>query len=285
MTTYQQLTSRARQRLAFLEDRASAATVLTHNAISRERDLNRSLGERPEGDPDDSRRDELAAVEARRQAAQAEASAAEQLLARCRSWLDKVPPHLTLGDIEFPSARLKRGETHDDVVWRIRDQITKLQAERARVEAAPLPRAHQEAEIRAAVGDLAERGKLTLGFDRKTGRATIDYTIPSAFAVGAQHSLVLAALVDPNGLADHLIGRLPEAGDGAMAPSTRLLKLGEIDEKIEDLALVEEAHIDAGGGTVPRRADCDPRVVLGLRIGKLPKLPKLPARAEEAEAA
>lgn len=267
MTDPVSLSPRARQRLAYFQDRADASALLASNAVARLKALDESLAMRPADGPDDHRPAERDAIEARRAANQCAYDEASMIVAVCERWLAHVRPGLNVVDVDFPPPTTKRGESIDSAVNRVRVEIAALFEERAVIERAPLPREHAAAEIRAAVNDLRSRGSLRAQHDRDTGRATISYNGPPDTSA-PQHALILGAIIGGEAMGDYLAYQLPEKDPaGALHPSERQNRLAEIDQKIERAELLEEAYVLESGETIPRRAGIPGNILLGVRSG------------------
>jgi hypothetical protein len=174
--------------------------------------------------------------------------------------------------------RLRKGESHANCVDRLRVDLAKLAAERARVEAAPLPLQEALPLALAQLDELAERGKpnvwplLEVGSAIQLATTPMRVDITGAVALpsdnhghqltgmGHGESIDAAGLLCwlfRNQMAKRIEAELREccADSEPLSREDRAKRLAEID--VERLALEREevACIEADGWRIPMRSD------------------------------
>ncbi len=150
----------------------------------------------------------------------------------------------------------------------IRAEISELDAEAARITKAPQPADEARAMIKASVARLAAGGVPILFND------AVQW--PGKFAEGQVHasddSLAVLCWLFPD-VVEAKLATLIGARPGAMAASEKQAARGQIETDRLELGRAEEAvitGIEATGLEVDRRADADPRAVLGIE-GQAPR--------------
>jgi hypothetical protein len=260
------MTQRARERLAILQDSSDAAEAVAANSRMRVKALRESIGLNPLGEVD-PRREELAVLESRQREALGKAADVGAVLSRIRGYLDAHADH-EFADVKTSDPKLKRGETHSDVVDSIRHQIANLVMQRRATQQAPVTREHQELAVRAAVVALSSRAQVSVVGESAEVRFSLRPEVAQPIGKPLIPDWIIGlSWLDPERLAERLIANLPAERKGALNPVERDQKLRDLAEQIDALELLEEAHLQQCD--VPRRPDASPAAVLGIRpVGK-----------------
>jgi hypothetical protein len=218
--------------------------------------------------------EELRAREERREAASIEQQAAGAVVQKLEDWLRKHNSRVAF--VPFDAAatpELRKGESVQDAVARVRGEVAALRAERERIASAPLPSSEVKAAARAEVERMAEAAvpRVAHGF---VGRPII-WPKASRHTHTGEHDT--AEFFDARALVfwahkDAILARLnaeiDAAADDGAAVSTERRKAEAVRLSAAILAAEreEEALIEAAppGLLIQRRPDHDPRAILGL---------------------
>ena len=155
-----------------------------------------------------------------------------------------------------------------------RDRIAATKTQRQAVADAPRARAESRSDIDAQCLRWAQEGAERIG--HKVGMVAFGSRIDDLFRVRPVNDLVdlgpvLAHLLTPERLAAILAQHLERHADGPTA-AERVAQVAQMDRDLFDLECAEEAHIEqleATGLSISRRADADPRAVLGLPFDRV----------------
>lgn len=219
----------------------------------------------------------------------ARAQSAAALVMNVESWLRNGRPSGTVlveaTEIETKSI-IRRGETAGSALERLRHRLRELDADRHRVESAPLPSALAKVKMRGEIAQLAERGAPDVGALVEVGHAiswpmTVQ-RLGLAAVVGKSGDRIVGDAMDEvtDTMAlvawlhrDALVARL-EAEIDAIADDSAALSPEDRERKLAEIAqdrLVTERHeaalvrgMQGDGLPVEHRADADPRAVLGV---------------------
>ncbi|WP_036282570.1 hypothetical protein [Methylocystis sp. ATCC 49242] len=180
------------------------------------------------------------------------------------------------------AATLGKGETHQQAVARVRKQLEKLREDAQAIEDAPYHSSHAKKLAREKIEALAERGRPNVLVSIEAGR---DFEFASkiegggAVAIaGEMHALPFNRAVDIEATfawlhRDALIAAIEREIDensddaSALSDETRQKKSLQIRAQILETERQEEAIVcmaAESGLVIARRADADPRAVLGL---------------------
>ncbi|WP_136626025.1 hypothetical protein [Bradyrhizobium macuxiense] len=175
---------------------------------------------------------------------------------------------------------LKKGETVIDALERLRRRARELQADLARVRAAPWPSGLAKERMRKQIDQLAEAGRPiahhAIDHGEDIAFATTTYQVPIAnvdpSAIGfaeVRDALALVAWLHRDTLTAALDREIDEVADDKAALTREQRQKAEaqiladvLATEREECALIEAAQDD--GITIDYRVDCDPRAVLGI---------------------
>ncbi|MER8744191.1 hypothetical protein NKH54_14015 [Mesorhizobium sp. M1004] len=206
------------------------------------------------------------------------------LVDRLERYLKDIPGRIELAEPVKPSTA--KGDKLLAEIKASRSTISKLKADRRDIETAPLPSSDAKAFAKAWVAAQAATAKPRLYGILDGGRSEIQFPTQSiqveatvvldsggfgmargpAFAVDA---VALQCWMNPDAMIAALERdiSLIANDDRALDGATRAYKINEIDEQLLATERTEEALVDAALAEhlpVERRADVDPRAVLGL---------------------
>jgi hypothetical protein len=165
--------------------------------------------------------------------------------------------------------KLKASETAVAALAMTRAQIAGVQADMATVRKAPLRRSSQQEAIRAYLARLEQQVRPQVSFDAR-GAARVLWT--EDMIAGKDDLLgLLSFVLGPDALLAAFTRELEQEAErsDAVTPLEREKRLGELSAQLFGLEQLEEGLVlraQADGSDVLRRADADPRVVLGLTI-------------------
>lgn len=156
----------------------------------------------------------------------------------------------------------------------LRDRIAAKKAQRKAIADAPRARAESRADIDAQCLRWAAAGAERIGYH--AGMVAFGSPIYDLFVTRVDKDLVdlgpvLAHVLTPERLAPILAQHLERHADGPTA-AERAAQIAQIDRELFDLECEEEAHLEqleATGLSISRRADADPRAVLGLPFDRV----------------
>lgn len=165
-------------------------------------------------------------------------------------------------------AALKKGENEVDALYRVRDEITDINADISEVKSTPLPSAEAKQKVRDHIAGMIEAGRIDVsGTLRRSGGGVqwpTSYSNPNQIETQS----VLAFICS-----DQIIAKLEKEVD-LLADDERALtheqcetKLKALHAKRLELERDEEELLRAAaakGFAVTRRPDADVRAVLGL---------------------
>lgn len=185
-----------------------------------------------------------------------------------RHWITKIGASRQTEDIKLPKVKLAKGETHVEVINRVRDDIAKTLKERLDVQQAGLPLEEMKAQVRKFVSEQARKGRPRVlashdGFQ-------VQFDDGRGFTPGGDWGAILCWLVEERMTEelDAIIEAMP-APALALTPSEKAERLSTIKGKLLELERQEEAIIEAAendGQDIPRRPNADPRAILGVTI-------------------
>lgn len=185
------------------------------------------------------------------------------VLGSLRLYREKMA-NVELEDAPRITPRLKGNETLADAVKRIRDEIAKLAAERAKVTHAFLPMAELKAQASAYVNNLAKTVRVRIKTE-PTFEAFLE-SDSGGFSI-ARWLAWIAPDVLKERLYEELESQIPDDALILTGPE-RKTRLSEIKTRLDRLNREEEALImraQESGLEILRRADADPAAVLGVR--------------------
>ncbi|ODS03788.1 hypothetical protein AUC71_07740 [Methyloceanibacter marginalis] len=261
----------ALEKMRALEQAASDADALVASSTSSLRAL---LSERHDPATDEARFEELDAEikagEVRQQRRMARRNATKQLAIQIRAWLTGLPRNVELRLV--PPMKVE-DEDLGDVAGGLEDlrrDLKRLQTELREVRTAPKTTDELKAEAKAFVDGLAKAGAPVMdGGVPRFGQPTADYGTD----VTQQKILGLIAWLAPDRLLARIEGEI-DAGagqDGALASDERQRRVAELERKIAEIELCEEAYVSAGierGLDVQRRVHASPAAVLSVQVVK-----------------
>ncbi|MER9257769.1 hypothetical protein [Mesorhizobium sp. M0619] len=272
--------------------------ALDRGELQREEDLPNGVVRRGPDDPrlaEAKAKLDIALEELERVRGQYEARATvwrshAALVDRLERYLKDIPGRIEVAEPVKPSTA--KGDKLLAEIKASRSTISKLKADRRDVETAPLPSSDAKAFAKAWVAAQAATAKPRLYGILDGGRNEIEFpnkmitvettvVMPDAHGIARGH----ASAVDPVALQcwlnpDAMIAALNRdigaiaADDRALDKATRAYKINEIDGQLLAKERTEEALVDAALAEhlpVERRADVDPRALLGL-ADDLPEL-------------
>jgi hypothetical protein len=265
-----ELPARVRDKLLALRDAEQQALTLTTMTQRALAELDRLLGNSPDGDRAQSTRREIARLTALQPDQQARYRALADLHAKIARYLSLLPASAQITD-EKTKIKLKEGETHLRAVQRLRAEIMKLIGERSKVERAVPTNKEAKAAAKEFVQELAKRyppsltvehGKFVVQF----GRGVIGERDPTPMEV--------MAWLDPDLLQarfEQMINDREPSGT-QMSAGERKKRLTEIKLELLELERRECAHIDAAkadeNAVIEYRLATDPRAILGLVVSE-----------------
>lgn len=255
--------------------------------------------EHPEPAEREKAKEILAALDRKRQTAEAaaevldraratarEAEAAWQevggLLSRLANFVLDLSAGTVLTPVNVTAPKLRKGELPIDAVTHMRDEIAEMQAEAERIELAPVTADEARERAKAWVEQMAACAVQDVdAFYRPTPGPVVLSTRqievrkvggghplvgsipdPIALAVAANHETFLARLLaEIDAVNDDPQDQIPLADRPGM--------LAELTAKLETAERAEEAIITAAaeaGTVIPRRSDARPEVVLGVEV-------------------
>jgi len=161
-----------------------------------------------------------------------------------------------VGMIDAPAVTNPKGATIETV----RATVTGLKRDLAQTRAAPLTAEELKAAAAKWVAAKAVEGRPAI--DARTGEIMFPQTGVSPLA--------LAAWMEPATIMAALARDIDASTDGrAMTAKDRAAKVRGLEAALSEAERVEEALIEAAGGTIPRRRDADPAAILGVVVGKV----------------
>jgi hypothetical protein len=216
---------------------------------------------------------DLAVVDAERGRRADALAEAERLLSPVANWFAQLTaygPAITgpiFEDAVLPPPALKRGETLEAALERLRGDLFETRAELFRLRGAPLPAADIKARLTAEVDRMMRQPQLDIG----NGKVKVQWPDVSEFALHPGNGSVSGMLIwlFRDIILERLTGGIDDAvPDGAGIPLTErgpreaalLIQILRIERQEE--ALVEQ--ILAAGRAVMRRRDVDPMALLGI---------------------
>jgi hypothetical protein len=159
----ERLPPQARERLLLLDGVAQDALAASQGAQARLNEITRRAGGRGQdasADPNVPRLGRI--VEGARQQYETLFSLAGAIL----SWLRTLPVGAALEAVAAEAPGRTEGESFEQAIGRTRNDLGLLAAERARVAAAPQPKAALKAQVRPFVADLIYRAEPRLRLER-----------------------------------------------------------------------------------------------------------------------
>jgi hypothetical protein len=258
----------ARTKLLALQGQANDATDAALSAQRRIEDLKRGLSYSEEPPPDaGSIEHEIARLQAVRQVQSNRQRALASLCANIGNWM-LAQPRTAEFEVASASAAPQEGETVSEAIARVRHRIEETKATLRRTENAPMPNSDIKALVPRYVAELAERArpKITAG----GGSLAVAFGEAKGFAFSRHDVTALLAWRDPAGMIASLeaeIDALPEP-DFVLPATEKAKRLEEGQRALLQLERSEEALIGRAsveGIDVLRRANADPRAVLGIR--------------------
>lgn len=230
----------------------------------------------------------LAELKVRAEAASATRNTLGRLLRAIDAGLAALPPEVRIKDAAPVTPELRRGESLPAAVERMRKELEKALALRAKVAAAPLVFAEARELVQKQLAALAERGKPDLF-------GTIEAGLPVGWAQSPVVVSLQGGFAMPNGDAPgHVIAgngraevldaaallcwlfqgqiakRLEEdlrqscEGNEGLSSSDRARKLLEIDQQILQLEREEAELVEQSDGTILPRETCDWRALVAV---------------------
>jgi hypothetical protein len=225
---------------------------------------------------------EVARLVAEREARAGKSGGTVALVNRIENYIGDLPARATVEPFTGPLPSRKSSEAPTAVIARCRAEIEKLKARIGEVQAAPRPANEVMERLLAEIDTLAERGEPDIeplfegsgGIEwpsipvdilaRSIDGAPITAHGSSFDALGFLAWLFKPALVK----AVTAAAERAHGDDGNAIPTAQRPKmLGQLRASLLELERVEEAaadELEAAGAAVERRADADPRAVLGL---------------------
>jgi hypothetical protein len=192
------------------------------------------------------------------------------LCSSIRQWLNTLPPGAVLEPAEPVTAKPRQNETLVQAIERLRNEISAAQNHLSVVKRAPIPKNDAKKLAAVYVQQLVQRGRPQVSVDRD--QLSVAYVDPRRDTLTHYADVAsLLAWLDPVALTKRLeaeIEALPEQQQ-PMPASEREQRAAELTERLLGLERQEEALIALAaseGLDVMRRADADPRAVLGIVV-------------------
>ena len=238
-------------KLATLSDGCATATIQADELTAQISDLRDRLNGRivRTGDHPEKLRIELEQRLEEQKALQRQRPIEADMLSRCRAWLADLPPGTVLEQI-IPD--VEAGLSLSDV----RASTKKLQNQVEALKRVPVPASDIEQKVRTYVERLP---------------------MPIIGGIGAGELLTvqwptglhaLLAFVEPDVLAERLMGEIDRIGNTPCPLAQRERKIAELEGEIDRLMRIEESLVVATGA--PRQPGCPPWVVLGVKAMRHP---------------
>jgi hypothetical protein len=262
---------KARLKLMAIQTSAESAHDASLSATRRLSDINRAMATAPSSERANLEF-EISRWRGKQEETQRWYRSYADLVARLEGYI------LTLGPVQLADAKVKtvtiaKGETLAQAAARIRAKISGLKMERQKVLQAALPIADAKLQAAEYVAKLVERGapKIVYGHTqdfRALFNAIVDGAYTSQQDIGAHLAWLDSAA---------FLQRLCEQIDAAAKPlfaigaQARTERFAGLDAELllcefEDEAVVEKSEVD--GPVLERRADADPRAILGLAVNR-----------------
>jgi hypothetical protein len=190
------------------------------------------------------------------------------LSGQIRHWLTKIGANRATEDAKLPKVKLAKGETHTDMVNRIRDDIASALKERLNVQQAGLPIEEMRAQVRKWISEQARKGRPRVIASHDGFR--VEFDDGRGFVPGGDWGAVLCWLFE-EGMTEELekIVEAMPAPPLALTPSEKAERLAANKVRLLELERQEEAVIDAAardGLDISRRPNADPAAILGVTI-------------------
>jgi hypothetical protein len=193
-----------------------------------------------------------------------------QVCNKIRHWIGSQNTAAVFEMAPVAKAALHDGRTICETIEEMRNQIDALQTHLRVVRAAPLPKATLKDMAAQFVQELAAhaRPRISAG----SNGLTVAFTAPGADTM-AHHGDIAAFMcwLSPTSMIAALereISALPET-QAAMPKAEQIQRAAKLAEQLLELERQEEALIEmaaSDGLDVMRRADADPRAVLGIAV-------------------
>lgn len=259
----------AHARILALVDQEQQAHTLSLSAVRQIGDLQRAIGNSPHGDKAAGWEIEVNRLRLLQQQHHARHRAFADLNARVRHYLASLSADVAVEDARRIKPKLK-GETHQQAVTRIRNDIEKLIAEQTNVRQAGLPAEEIKAQAKRWVVERAMKGRPAITATHDKFDVVFSYMDPSAYTPTLD-PLALIAWFDP----EHLETKLNELIDEmpkpklALTPTDKAKRLASIASELLAAERLEIAHIDAAqdeGSVIALRGNVDPVALIGLVV-------------------
>lgn len=188
-----------------------------------------------------------------------------------RAWLNSQT-HVTFELFEgaLPDATVKKGETVEEAIDRVRSNIFHVSGELNLARLAPLPLEDRKTYVRSWVNTMAIKGAPTIS----TARAEVKilFAPDQGFATSDTEKMVaLLAWANPDAMIERLTAQL-EADDGrveALSSEQRERRVADLTRKVDELVRAEVILVDraiAQGKPITHRPDTPPAAFLGVRV-------------------
>jgi hypothetical protein len=246
-----------------------AQTLMTANQ-RQIGELQRAIGINPHGDQAEAFQIELDRLQGLQAPHQSRHKAIADLNAQLEHFLALLPVDVEIEDAKRVRPKLKPGETHRQVVDRLRDEIVGLITERGQVERAALPADEIKAQAKKWITERALKARPAITATHE--KFDVKFTLMDGNAyTPVLDTLALVAWFDP----EHMEARLNELIDQmpkpqlALTPAKKTERLASIRSQLFDLERLECAHIEAAmdeGTIIPHRPNVDPQALLGIVI-------------------
>jgi hypothetical protein len=192
------------------------------------------------------------------------------LCSKIRQWLNMLPDAVLLESAPPVNAKVRDGLTLAETVEETRSQINTLKQHIRAVQTTPLPKADLKASAALLVQQLAQRSRPKVSAGRDG--IAVAFTDPHADTIAHHHDIAnMLAWLDPDALTRALereIDAMPEQQQ-PMPKAEQENRVAELAANLLELERAEESLIDAAlaeGVDIMRRADADPRAVLGIAV-------------------
>lgn len=156
----------------------------------------------------------------------------------------------------------------------LRKRIAALQAERAELESQTRSRAEVVTTLEGLIAQWSAMGAATIARELERlalGQPAEPLTMRKAVPVGAAPGVapvsvnfgpLMVALLGADAVKSALMGFVQAIPEG-VPTAQRLARLAEIGEELDRLESEEESMVVASGGTIERRANARPEIILG----------------------
>lgn len=190
------------------------------------------------------------------------------LAAQITQWLTAQPPSAKFEITKSHSPEIRKGETLQRAVARVRAEIVEVQQQLRATRSAAMPKDDAKVAARAYVDALIAKARPSVKLSG--GALEVDFSSNDSYGASTRRAVELMAWLHPEQFVARLeaeIDALPEA-KVSMSAEAKRARAAELVDVIDQLERDEEALIakaEADGIEILRRATASPLAVLCLR--------------------